>query len=180
MKIIGREVLTPDIFKEWWSRRENNASSERSREIFEELKDLNWFSISSPPEKPYLTVERKARLRIVPPPLINALKDRVSEHDNAIYWFTAHPSGNQFYYLYYRIVDEIGEDFRERPVARAVIQSVPWQVESNNSWSLGFYEYRWRDRDKRIMEKYNTHTAADVYYYLTHTVPMSINQQSYK
>lgn len=180
MKIIGRQVLTPDVFEEWWGRRENNASSHRSDEIFDELKDLTWFSLNRVGEKPYQTVERLARLSIVPAPMINAVKDRVSEHDDAIYWFAAHPTGNQFYYIYYRIVDEIGEDFRERPVARAVIQSVPWQVDNNNSWSLGFFEYRWLDRDKKVRERYQTHTAADVYNYLTFTIPISINQQSYK
>ena len=180
MKIIGRQVLTPYVFEEWWRRRENNASSERSKEIFEELKDLTWFSLSSVGEKPYQTVERAARLNIVPAPMVNAVKDRVSEHDNAIYWFAYHPTGNQFYYLYYRVVDEIGDDFVDRPVARAVIQSVPWQEETNNSWSLGFHEYRWRDDEKQVRERYDTHTAVDVYRYFDLVVPMSINQQRYK
>jgi len=182
MKIIGRDVLTPEIFKEWWSRRENNASSQRSKEIFDELKDLTWYSVTSVGEKTYQTVERRARSGIIPPPMINAVKDRVSEHDNAIYWFAAHPTGNQFYYLYYRVVDQIGDDFEDRPTARAVIQSVPWGAEtSNNSWSLGFEEFKWRDPlVQKVRERWDTHTPEDVRHYFSLVIPIAINQQRYK
>ena len=42
MKLRGRQIIEPKIFRKWWKTTSNNANAERSDEIFDMLKNLTW------------------------------------------------------------------------------------------------------------------------------------------
>jgi hypothetical protein len=42
MRLRGRQIIEPKIFKRWWKTTTNNANAERSDEIFDMVKNLTW------------------------------------------------------------------------------------------------------------------------------------------
>jgi len=42
MKLRGRQLIEPKIFRKWWKNTTNNATAERSDEIFKMVKNLTW------------------------------------------------------------------------------------------------------------------------------------------
>lgn len=47
MRLRGRKIIEPQIFRTWWKGTSNNAGIERSDEIFEMVKDVQWYRMDA-------------------------------------------------------------------------------------------------------------------------------------
>jgi|11_taG_2_1085331.scaffolds.fasta_scaffold00978_5 hypothetical protein len=121
MGLRGRKIIEPTAFRAWWRGTSNNASIERSDEIFEMVKDIWWYRMDAGREfdpEGLNGEQNKGKM----------IKKEYCDPDYQYYYY-GNDSDNNLFILFPRVI--VYEEFT----------SSYWILQGPESagWSLGLY-----------------------------------------